>query len=234
MSNSVYFKNYLVKDVFLFTILTFINLLTHETLYGSLISIPQFIFILFLIFTNRTEKAFKYHIIFTLTCLAIPFSQIIEPGAKEYGLYNYSKFKLFGPVGVFHIISILFFIFTFKKKLNFSGLNLFGLLYKVLLILAVIGIIFGIIGLLFFDYYFQHFITYSVYMFVIITHLIVLAKYNSPKFLNRIFQIIIALLISAPFASFILNLLGITTYYGNNKVSVLTEVAYYSVFLIFS
>lgn len=220
--------------VFLFVTFTVLNLLTHEKYIGALISIPQFIIVFVLIIQNKLEKAFLYHLIFTLTCLAVPFSQLVNPGAVEFGLYNYSKLKIFGPVGVFHILILAIFISNLKSKLKFNDDNLLKLLFNSFVYLSITGFGFGLIGLAFFDYYLVHFVSYTIYIFILIIHFILLLQFNTKEFLDKIYNLICSLLISAPIASFFLFLIGETIIYGNKQISIITEVGYFSCILVFA
>lgn len=227
-------KEYKVLDVLLYILLIVVNLGTHETSWGLIVSIPQILFVLTLIALNKTEKAFFYHLIFTITCLAIPFSQITNPGESQYGLFNYSKLKIIGPLAYYHVITFIIFFLMIKRKIGIDRGSLFYSLIKIFVFLGGIGIFFGIIGVLFFEYYPHHFIAYSVYIIVIVVHAILLAKFYSQEFLQKIFQSIVAVLIAAPIASVILKFFGVTTFYGTTVIPVSNEVVYYSVFLIFT
>jgi hypothetical protein len=220
--------------VLLFVTFTVLNLLTHEKYIGVLISIPQFIIVFVLIIQNKLEKAFLYHLIFTLTCLAVPFSQLVNPGAVEFGLYNYSKLKIFGPVGVFHILILAIFISKLKSKLKFNDDNLLKLLFNSFFYFAITGFVFGLIGLAFFDYYLVHFVSYTIYIFILIIHFILLLQFNTKEFLDKIYNLVCNLLISAPIASFFLFLIGESIIYGNKQISIMTEVGYFSCILVFS
>ncbi len=234
IESTISYKEYSVKEILLYCLFVFLNLITHETKLALLVSIPQILFVIGLLILNRTEKAFFYHLIFTITCLAIPFSQITNPGESLYGLYNYSKLKIIGPLGYYHLVNFAIFLIALKRKLKVEKKSLFFSLIKVLFFLGATGIVFGIIGLLFFDYYLNHFVSYSVYILIILINAILLAKFHSEKFLNRIFRGIIAVLIASPIASIILKLIGKTMLYGNTSIPILNEVAYYSIFLIFA
>lgn len=220
-------------EVFLFTLLITCNLLTHEKVSGLLIAIPEFTFVFVLLLLKKTEKAFIYHLIFSITCFAIPFSQIENPGQTEFGLFNYSKLKLIGPLGFYHLFLFGFIFFKIKYKINFRGDNLLKLLYKFLLYITVFGVFFGFIGVIFFEYYLVHFISYSVYAITTLAHLVLILKFNSKDFLDKIFKIVIGVLIAAPIATLITFLLGYSSSYGSRDISIINEAGYFSVILIF-
>ena len=227
-------KEFSTKGVLFFITLIFFNLLTHETAWNLLISIPQFCWVLTLLLLRKTQKAFFYHLVFSVTCLAIPFSQLTNPGESIYGLFNYSKLKIIGPLAYYHLISIAIFLIAIKQGLKIDKRSLFFSLIKTLVFLAILGIGFGIIGLIFFEYYLQHFISYSVYMIVLLLNAILLAKFHSNYFLLMVFKAIVSILIAAPIASIVLEWIGKTMLYGNSTVAVVNEAGYFSIVLIFA
>jgi hypothetical protein len=210
------------------------NSLTHEKITGILISFPEFLAVIYLLFTSKTEKAFFFHIVFTISCLAIPFSQIINPEESHFGLFNYSKLKLIGPVGVFHLIMISFYIRTFRLKVTIPQNSIFYLLYKTIIFLGFSGILLGILGLLFFGYYLEYFVLYSSYILTLYMTAFVLIRLPYELFVKKLFKMLIELMIAAPIAALFVNLLGFTSQYGSEEVSIIIEVVYFSMALIFA
>ena len=49
-----------------------------------------------MLYRRNIVSAYKWHMIFSLIYIAIPFSSLTEPEVS-YVLYNYTKFKLTGP-----------------------------------------------------------------------------------------------------------------------------------------
>ena len=105
MKDSSYNDDANLVHVIIYSILTFLTLLFHESTTSIFITVPQYIIVIYYLFKD-VEKAFKIHIIFSLTCLAIPYSSITDPGIS-YSLYNYSKLKAVGPISFSLIISLL-------------------------------------------------------------------------------------------------------------------------------
>lgn len=227
-------KEFSYLNVLLFILLIIGNSLTHEKIIGLFISLPQFIFILLLLFTNRLRKAFFWHLIFTVTCLAIPFSQITNPDDVQFGLFNYSKLKLLGPIGVYHVILLVFFLKSIRIKVSLPRNSLFYSLYKVIIYLGASGILFGLFGLIFFNYYLDYFILYSSYIITLFITIFVLIRMPFQSFLKQNFKMILEVMIAAPLAAIIVFLLGFNAEYAGEKISIILEVVYYSITLIFA
>ncbi|PRZ21003.1 hypothetical protein [Flavobacterium granuli] len=222
------------KYVVLYILLIIGNSLTHEKITGILISFPEIIAVIYLLFTSKTEKAFFFHIVFTISCLAIPFSQITNPEESHYGLFNYSKLKLIGPVGVYHLIMFSFYIRTFRLKVTIPPNSVFYLLYKTIIFLGASGILIGIFGLLFFGYYIEYFVIYTSYILTLYLTSFVLIRLPFESFVTKLSKMLIELMIAAPIAALFVYLLGFTSQYGTEEVSIIIEVVYFSMALIFA
>ncbi len=223
-------REFSYKDVFVYLTFTLFNLLTHESYLNLLLSLPQIICVLVLIFKGKYRKAFFYHLLFTITCLAVPFSYADKSGDVNFiGLFNYSKLKLFGPIGVYHVILTLLVFLNITKRKVF---NEFRLLHKFLVFLFLFGVLFGLLGIAFSDYYLKHFITYTIYVLVIIIHVILFRILHTKDFARNTFRMVVSVLISSPIASMILYFSGIFVMYGNSEIPIINEAGYYSIFLI--
>lgn len=229
-------KEYSIKHIAFLVVLIILNSITHEHILGAIIAVPQFVFVLFLLFTGQTKRAFFFHLVFTITCIPIPFSTLINPDEITHGLFNYSKFKIVNPIGVFHLITFLFIAVVMKKKNAMDKKSLFYLLYKTLLYLALSGFFLGIIGLMFQQFYIKYFISYSVYMFTIIATMFILMRLHTRAFLYKIFQMVIEVMIAAPIAALITAFSGFTTSYGGSgiDIAIVLDVVYFSMALLFS
>lgn len=224
-------REFSYKNILLYTILIIANSVTHEKISGLFISLPQIVIVVFLLLKGKTDKAFLLHLVFTITCLAIPFSQIINPEESQYGLFNYSKLKLLGPVGVFHIIMLGFFMRTIRFKIKIPRNSIFYSLYKTIIFLGISGILVGIFGLVFLDYYLEYFILYTSYILTLFFTAFVLIRMS---FCFNLHKMLLEVLISAPIAAFLVFLLGFSSKYGGENISILIEVVYFSMALIFA
>lgn len=222
------------KSVILYTLITFIAIRFHESPLGLLLTFPQCLLVLYYLLKCNLLEAYKWHLVFSLTCLAIPFSSITDPG-ESYALYNYSKFKLIGPLSLSLLIScaILFVAIFQKKKIVFPN-NLFTRLNKLLLYFSIYGIFVGVIGLFLMDYNLDAFITFTVYIIPLIINGAILLLLDSEIYKVKILSTILELLISSPFASLLFMLTGFLTTYSADKIIPQNELGYYSSILIFS
>jgi hypothetical protein len=227
-------KEFSYLNIIFFIILIVGNSLTHEKITGLLISLPQFLLIFYLLLTNNLRKAFFWHLVFTITCLAIPFSQITNPDDVQFGLFNYSKLKLLGPIGVYHVVLLIFFLKSITLKVSLPRNSLFYSLYRVLIYLGASGILLGLIGLIFLDYYLDYFILYSSYIVTLFLTIFVLIRMPFQSFLEQNFKMILEVIIAAPLAAIVVFLLGFNAEYGGEEISIILEVVYYSITLIFS
>lgn len=227
-------KEFSYVNIVFYILLIVANSLTHEKLSGLLVSLPEIIIVVSLLLRNKIEKAFFWHLVFTITCLAIPFSQITNPEDAHYGLFNYSKLKLVGPVGVYHLILLLLFFKAFSLKISVSLQSLFYSLYKTIIYLAVSGIFLGIVGLIFFDYYFEYFILYTSYIITLFLTIFVLIRMPFTSFISTIYKMLLEVMMAAPIAALIVYLFGFTSQYGDEKISIILEVVYYSMALVFA
>lgn len=225
---------YSYKRVLLFTIITFFAIITHESVSGLILTIPQLFFILYLLYHKKILEAYKWHIIFSLTCIAIPFSSIIAPGIA-YELFNYSKLKLIGPVSVSLIITLMILSYTIINHYKFViSDKLFYNLCLLLSAFAFYGILLGTIGLLWFNYNLDVFITFSVYIIPLLLNALIIFALNSNGLKKELTSTLIELLISSPIASLLCYLFHITSLYSNDIVIPQNELGYYSFLLLFS
>lgn len=226
-------KEFSYKNIVFYTFLIIGNSLTHEKISGLCLSIPEILVVIYLLSKGKTENAFFFHLVFTITCLAIPFSQITNPDDAHYGLFNYSKLKILGPIGVFHIILFSFFIKTFRLKILIPSNSVFYLLHRTIVFLALSGIFFGVIGLLFLEYYFEYFIIYTSYILTLFLTSFLLIRI-SKKFITKLTKMLIEVMIAAPFAALVVYFLGYTSEYGGESISIIIEVVYFSMALVFT
>lgn len=222
------------KSVIVYTLITFIAIRFHESPLGLLLTFPQCLLVFYYLLKCNLLEAYKWHLVFSLTCLAVPFSSITDPG-QNYALYNYSKFKLVGPVSLSLLISciILTIAIFHKKKIVFPN-NLFTQLNKLLIYLSTFGIFVGVIGLFMMNYNIDAFITFTMYIVPLIINGIILLLLDSDGYKVKMLSTILELLISSPLASLLCLLTGFFTTYSADKIIPQNELEYYSSILIFS
>lgn len=228
-------QEYSIKHIALLVILIVLNSITHEHISGAVIAIPQFVFVVYLLLNRKTETAFYYHLIFTITCLPMPFTTFANPDVITSGLYNYSKFKLINPIGIYHLILLLFIVVVLRKKSAIKKDSLYYSLYKTLLYLAISGMLIGVFtGIITGHIYVKHYIAYSVYMVTILATMFVLMRLHTPELLNKIFKLMIEVMIAAPIAALVTTFFGFTNSYSGLNIAIILDAVYFSMALIFA
>lgn len=225
--------NFNYSTVFITLVITFLNLVTHETVSALFISIPEIAFMVLLFLTNSSiHKIFYYHLVFTFTTFSIPFSQIINPGEVEYGLFNYSKLKLIGPLSVSQVILIFILIKSVMYNCKIPINKPYKSFFLSLLYLFFSGTVIGLFGFIISTYNFSSFLSYSIYMLTLLIYFTVYLQITDEEYNQKLSSLLVSLLISAPISSFLSYYSGFTTFYGNQVIARTTEVAYYSACLV--
>lgn len=202
-----------------------LNFSLHGNIYQLLITVIEVSIVVYLIILSKLTRAYLLHIFFTITTTSVPLY------TDQARLYNYSKFEILGPVSISQLITLFFFISVIS---NFK----FGLLSRHLkdlifwFYVSFSGILFGIIGLLYFDYYLQHFISYTVYVIYLIISMLTALHYVRKLDIKKLRNAVFGILASAPLASLFVGLFGILGLYGNKDVYVVNELGYYSFILL--
>ncbi|MDM8336361.1 hypothetical protein [Mediterranea massiliensis] len=222
------------RSVAIYTLITFVAIISHEKSIGLLLTLPQYLFVSYYLLKQNFVEAYKWHLIFSLTCLSVPFSSLTDPGLN-YTLYNYSKIKLVGPVSLSLLMScfILFGVLINKRKIIFSA-NLFSRLHKLMLWFCVYGVGMGVIGLFFMNYNLEKFFPFSMYVIPILINSFTFLAINSDKFKLKMLLTMLNLLVSSPLASLLCILTGFYATYSSDKIIPQNELGYYSALLIFS
>ncbi|WP_394494196.1 hypothetical protein [Shewanella sp. ENK2] len=212
-------------------LLTIVNLIFHESPLGLIISVPQIIFMCFLLVTNKEyDKILYFHIMFVFTTLAIPYSQLTNPGEGSMDMYNYSRLKLLGPLAFSQLLLVGLIGYGILKNGIVRVSPKSKPLSYLLIYFLLSGAVLSFYGLAFNEYSFIKMLTYFVYISVLVLTLVsVLMLKNTEK----IYQLLYSLLLMAPIASVSVYLLGFSSSYGSSTVPGMTEVAYFSPILIY-
>ena len=223
--NPVLIKNEssLPYTVFVYIILILFNISTVGSILNLIITIPQIIYVLYLIFKKKYNEAILAHFVFIITSITATTAIITSR------VYNYASLKIIGSLSYSYLISILLFVLTYYRKHIEFKLN--GLL-KIFLFLAVTGSILGIYGLMFKEYYFEYFIIHSFYIVILIINLFLLRNNNSIDLISGAYYNALSLLIASPIATTISLLLGIHTMYGDFAATIQSEIDFYSICLL--
>ena len=212
-------------------ILTSINLVFHETVFSLLLAIPQIILIFYLIVSQKDyDKVVYFHVMFLFTTLAVPYSQLTNPGDAGAGLFNYSRLKLIGPLAVSQFLMVTILMYGVIKSPRMRVLKEQKPIISLIFYFFITGIILSGFGLAFNDYSYQKFLTYIVYISVLVLTAVMICLIKNHE---DIVKLVYSLLLMAPIASVVVYLMGVSTSYGSSEIPGMTEVAYFSPILIY-
>ena len=185
-------------------LLEVINITLLESSWILLITIPQFLIVLVLLFKGDYEKALLWHIIFNVTSCD---KNTID---EETIMLSYSSLKLVGPLTISYILLGLIWFFTLFKKRLIPSDSLLYKLRRLFVILFAFGSVFGIIGLGLFNYSLGDFIPPFRYMLIALLYLDIFSRLYNESFMRKCYHFCIYMLIATPLATaicyFILNI----------------------------
>jgi len=211
--------------------LTLFNLLMIRSVGNIALALLEAITVIVLVFLHKTSYAVIWHFIFVLTCVSANTAFEVE-GLDDTLMYSYSRLKLVGPVGLSYVISI-FLLFVTRRKWRFVKRTLFYKLYKLFWLLFGAGILIGVFGLLFSDYYISAFISYGVYMGMVLVNMALLMNIFSEKSLTTIRELLLPLLVGATIAAVVSFAFGISTSYsGIGNLVLMPDITYYGVIML--
>lgn len=215
----------------IFTVVYALNYILHESLLNLIVVVVQVAYVL-IIARSSLRDAIFLHLIFLATTITIPLSQFTDPGNVSFGLYNYAKFKLAGPISLSFAISLVFVFILAAHGVKLQLSIYLSILLKFFMVLLVLGLIsMSINGLYGNDLDLQSAIYYVNYLLNLIIYSILLSYiFNNPNnYYSRGFLFIILL---SPIISYAFYFIGIDMKYGNNRIAIATELAYFSPFAI--
>lgn len=211
--------------------LTSANLILHETIFSLLLSFPQIVFIIYLVVSQKGyDRVVFYHMLFLFTTLAIPYSQLTNPGEASAVLLNYSRLKLVGPIAVSQCLLLMILLYGLVKSHNMRVFKQQKPILCLILYFFITGSILSSIGLAFNDYSTSKMLTYFVYISVLLLTAVMLCMVDNT---DNIRKLVYSLLVTAPIAAVVVYFLGFSAEYGNSKIPGMTEVAYFSPILIY-
>lgn len=217
-------KVYLYVGIYFFLFIW--NIIFRESAVGLLITIPQYLIVLFFLFIRKNyRKACFFHLLFIVLSLDGTSSLLGGEGGAVV-MYSYAKLKVVGSIGFNHLIGIFLWLCV-KLKFPIIGYkdSLFYQSNKVISILALGGISIGIIGLGFFDYSFLYFMKPVVYICNAFLYTDILLRLYNILYVKQFYFHSIYLLIAAPIASaFCFHCLGIHSIYSTEDAFIYNEM----------
>jgi hypothetical protein len=189
---------------------------SNGSLLNLALTIPQLIFVIFLLFKRNTSIAFLYHLIFFCSS----FTSFNYSGVS----YNYAKLELFSGVYASHLLILFIFCKGFiSRKVPFCDEN-FKRLTQIVFYYFCVGSFVGIIGILFYDYSSKMFIHYFSYILIVFLTVKCL-RFWGENIRDKLKNVFVMLLILHPFIS-------ITLFIVNNDATNSNGFALYCVLLI--
>ena len=200
---------------------------------GALLSIAQFIFIFYLLFSNKWQKALIYHFVFWACSISVANASAMFEGNHDLTMYNYCRLELYGPLKFSYIISVILFFRAMKIVKTPDRESLFFKLYKTMKFLLVSGSILGTIGFITdSNYSIDGCITYGMYIALVVMSLYTLLKFDSIELKSVFFSWGKAVLIASVYSVAILFALGFRSAYSTQETIVSTDMWYYASILI--
>lgn len=199
----------------LFTIIILINILTLSNIANALLTIPQYIVVLYFLTKNDIKNSILWHFSFILLSLSAQRTLGMFEG-KEFMMYNYGTIKLIGPLRACYIMNIIYVLILMGSKYRLHKELLFYKFYKSMLYLGLSAGVIGILGLIFHPYYsINGFIDYGIYVFVLLTSIYILLKVADSDFIKCIFYLCLISMMAGILGSFLAYaVFGVTSSYG--------------------
>ena len=214
------------REIFVFSCLFIINVLLMSSPLSFVVTAIQALTIFYLLYRDRVHDAAFWHFIFIMTSFAV------SGGDDEIVLKTgYFSTKLIGPVTLSYLISIIILLFTFNKTQTRSSLGIFSKMLRVFVYFMVSGVFFGAIGCLFKDYFINTFIAYTVYITIIIVHILILKNLSNEFFIRKCYKSVISILIAALFSTIFNWAIGLRSEYSIYEMTISSAVADFSILL---
>lgn len=199
-------------------ILEILNMVFMDSSMNMLICIPEFIIVLYFLFSNSVGNALLWHIIFSLTTFSVSFA------LHDEALMSYSSLKLFGPFTIAYIILGIIWLMVISKPIKAPHYSLLYKTRKLCITLFAIASFIAIIGLFVFNYRFSHIIGPLLYMGICVLYLDIFVRLYDRDYLRKCYVIGLALIIASPIASFMsFNFLGIKALYSIFDTFIMNE-----------
>ena len=178
-------------------VLEIINISFVSSSWILFLSIPQVVYVLYLILSNKLEKALLLHLIFNLTACDINTLD------DDITMLSYPAIKLIGPLTISYLLLGFIWLKTVKKKIQISNNQLLFQVRKVFFVLLILGGAIGGIGLGLNEYLFRDYITPLRYIVVGFLYVDIFVRMYNEHLMKECYKIALSLLIATPIASLI-------------------------------
>lgn len=218
-------------SIFAFIIL--VNILTLSKVANVILTIPQFVIVLYLLLRNRVKSSILLHFAFILLSLSAQRTLGMFEG-KEFMMFNYGTIKLLGPVRACYVMNIVYVLILSGSKYKLHKELFFYKFYKSMMYLGISAGFIGVLGLIFHPFYsLNGFIDYGIYMFVLLTSVYILLKVADHNFVSSMFHVCVVAIMAGILASFIAYaVFGVTSSYGEMVIAYQADIIYMAPVLI--
>ena len=220
--------------VFVFFLMTTFNIMSLAKIYNLILTIPQFLTVLYLLFNNKMKDAVLWHFTFVMLSLSVQGTLGMFE-SKDFLMYNYASVKLIGPIRASYLINIIMLIIIIldNKKHICKQIQLYKL-YRVLWIVGGMASIIGILGLIFHPYYsFPAFLDQIIYMFVVLSSLYILLCNADERMYRCAYYLGLCSIIAGCYASlFGYYFLDVRSLYGIFEIVYTADIVLWSPLLI--
>ena len=213
--------------VLLFSCIFIINVLLRDSVVSFAFTGIQVSIVLFYLLGNKIEDAVYWHFIFMATSFAV--SGIGEEAILKTG---YFSTKLVGPVTLSYVIGIILLMVSYSDKKKKIPVMLFSKMQKIFVYYLIAGVLIGGLGILLSDYFVNTFVGYSVYIVVVLIHILILKNLSNLSFIKRCFDAIIPLLIASLISTIFNWIAGIRSEYSIFEMTISSPVANFSILLV--
>lgn len=185
--------------VALCVLIELLNILLSESLLNLVVTLPQVLFVLFLIFTGNLNKACFFNLLFTVLCFNTDYGL-----TESENLLSYAKIKIVGPLTLSYALGGVVWILTRIKYPKIQGKEtLIYKFYNVIRYLLVSGSIIGIIGIGLWSYPLEYFIRPLVYVVNAYIYLEMFLRTYDKQNAKRYHDVAFCLLVASPIATFL-------------------------------
>jgi len=213
------------ESLLIFLLIT-LNLIFHGTVLAVIVCIPQFfIIIIYLLSSKNNDRTIYYHFLFTFSCLAIPYLQLLGVSGDDAALYNYSRLKVAGPISASQVLLVLIILKGIYLRNTIKITTDMKPIFYMLVYFLISSFVIGILGFMVDDYRVNNFITYFIYLFILVLYCICLLSVKNKRDIFRLFEKLIVL---SPIASVAVYVFGFSAVYGNSAIPGMIEVAYFA------
>lgn len=218
------------KLIIIYTLLIIFNMIFNISALNLLVTIPEFIIVLFFLFKN-IDMAIFFHMLFLITS---PTYYINNDSMMMIDItsFTYAKLKIIGNIPYSAIMSILIIIIILARY-GYGNINkirkekkLFYRMYLLLIYFFLTAIVVGLFGFLLLDYKIEGVNIYGSYMILTLINATMLVLRYNERLIKLFYDSVIPLVISSILAIFIVHLFNYFNIIGYSLIS------FYSAILI--